>query len=146
MERNVKRLLLRKTDVLKTFIFQERKKYTNFEEQKGTRYIRGDVYIGIIIFNCFSSKKPCLRFLLNSFVCERKDFYQSSFRHEIDFRDIMNVSLNILAKNYKKTILSLKILVSFCLRKKRSGNALLTLTVNNCKIIQKNKLCHSKQQ
>ena len=75
------------------------KKYTNFEEQKGTRYIRGNVYIGIIVFSCFSSKKLCLRFLLNSFVCERKGFYQSSSRYEIDFRDIMNVSLNILAKN-----------------------------------------------
>ena len=39
-----------------------------------------------------------------------------------------------------------KTLVPFCLRKKRSENALLTLTVNYCKIVQKNKLCHSKQQ
>ena len=37
MERNVKHLLLRKTDVLKTSIFSE---CTNFEEQKGARYIR----------------------------------------------------------------------------------------------------------
>ena len=39
-----------------------------------------------------------------------------------------------------------KTLVFFCLRKKRPGKAFLTLTVNYCKIIQKNKLCHSKQQ
>ena len=75
------------------------KKCTNFEEQKGTRYIRGNVYIGIIVFSCLSSTKPCLRFLLNCFVREIKGFYQSSFRNEVDFRDIMNVSLNILAKN-----------------------------------------------
>ena len=75
------------------------KKCTNFEEQKGTRYIRGNVYIGIIVFSCLSSTKPCLRFLLNCFVREIKGFYQSSFENEVDFRDKMNVSLNILAKN-----------------------------------------------
>ena len=74
-------------------------KCTNFEEQKGTRYIRGNVYIGIIVFSCLSSTKPCLRFLLNCFVREIKGFYQSSLGNEVDFRDIMNVSPNILAKN-----------------------------------------------
>ena len=38
-----------------------------------------------------------------------------------------------------------KTLVSFCLRKKRAENAFLTLTMNYRKIVQKNKLCHSKQ-
>ena len=75
------------------------KKCTTFEEQKGTRYIRGNVYFGIIVFSCLSSTKPCLRFLLNCFVREIKGFYQSSFGNEVDFRNIMNVSLNILAKN-----------------------------------------------
>ena len=75
------------------------KKCTTFEEQKGTRYIRGNVYFGIIVFSCLSSTKPCLRFLLNCFVREIKGFYQSSLGNEVDFRDIMNVSLNILAKN-----------------------------------------------
>ena len=44
MERNFKHLLLRKTDVFKTLIFSERnlKKCTNFEDQKSTRYIRGE--------------------------------------------------------------------------------------------------------
>ena len=37
-------------------------------------------------------------------------------------------------------------LAPFCLRKKRPENVLLTLTVNYRKIVQKNKLCHSKQQ
>ena len=75
------------------------KKCTNFEEQKGTRYIQRNVYIGTIVFSCFSSTKPCLRFLLNCFVREIKGFYQSSFENEVDFRDIMNVFLNIFAKN-----------------------------------------------
>ena len=34
------------------------KKYTSFEEQKGTRYIRGNVYISEIVFSCLSSTKP----------------------------------------------------------------------------------------
>ena len=67
------------------------KKCTSFEEQKGTTYIRGNVYFGIIVFSCLSSTKPCLRFLLNCFVREIKGFYQSSFGNEVDFRDIMNV-------------------------------------------------------
>ena len=102
MKRNVKNLL--KIDVL-TFSklrfsrIENLKKCTNFEEQKGTRYIRGNVYIGIIVFSCLSSTKPCLRFLLNCFVREIKGFYQSSLGNEVDFRDIMNVSPNILAKN-----------------------------------------------
>ena len=98
-----KTLLLRKTDVLK--IYQQEhlqkenlKKCTGFEEQKCSRYIRENVYFGII-FSCLLSAKMCLRFLLNCFVREIKGFYQSSFKDEVDFRDIMNVSLNILAKN-----------------------------------------------
>ena len=74
-------------------------KCTNFEEQKGTRYIWGNVYIDINVFSYLSSTKLCLRFLLNCFVWEIKGFYQSSFGNEADFRDIMNVSLKILAKN-----------------------------------------------
>ena len=39
------------------------KKCTRFEEQKGTRYIRGNVYFGIAVFNSLSSTKLCLGFL-----------------------------------------------------------------------------------
>ena len=39
-----------------------------------------------------------------------------------------------------------KFLVLFCLRKKKSENAFLKLMVNYRKIVQKNKLCHSKQR
>ena len=78
------------------------KKCTNFEEQKGTRYIQGNVYTYYISVDssCLSSStKPCLRFLLNCFVREIKGFYQSSVGIEVDFKDIMNVFPNILAKN-----------------------------------------------
>ena len=141
------------------------KKCTSFEEQKGTRYIRENLYFGIIIFSCFSSKKPCLRFLLNCLVREIKGFYQSSLGNKVDFRDIMNVSQNILAKNeiFKKlrygfvderalittTLISSchwKTLEPFSLRKKRPESAFSTLIVNYRKTVQKNKLCHSKQQ
>ena len=39
-----------------------------------------------------------------------------------------------------------KTLVPFRLQKKKPENGLLTLTVNYHKVVQKNKLCHSKQQ
>ena len=140
-------------------------KCTSFEEQKGTRYIRENVCFGIIIFSCLSSTKPCLKFLLNCFVWEIKGFYQSSLGNEVDFRGIVNVFSNILAKdlNFKKlrqsfvderalitaTLISScywKTLVPFYLQKKRPENAFLTLIVNYRKIIQTNKLYHPKQQ
>ena len=98
-QRNVKHLPLGKTDILKISWKGNLKKCTSFEEQKGTRYIQGNVYFGIIVFSCLSSTKPCLRFLLICFAREIKGFYQSSLGNEVDFRDIMNVSPNILAKN-----------------------------------------------
>ena len=100
MERNVKHLLLRKTDVFKTSIHSQKnsKKCTGFEEREGTRYFRGNAYIGIIVFSCLSFTKQCLRFLLNSCVWKIKRFYRSSFRHEVGFRDMMKVSLNILTE------------------------------------------------
>ena len=140
------------------------KKCTTFEEQKGTRYIRGNVYFGIIVFSCLSSTTLCLRFLLICFDREIKGFYQSSSGNEVDFTDIMNVSPNILAKNqnFKKlrqafvdkrvmittaltSFCHRKTLVPFCLQNKSPENPFLILTVNYRKIIQKIKLCHSKQ-
>ena len=140
------------------------KKCTSFEEQKGTRYIREKLYFGIITFSCHSSTKVCLKFLLNCSVREIKDFYQSSLRNEVDFRDIMNVSPKILAKNQnfkklrhafveEKTLITTmlissshwKSLVPFSLPSKRFENAFLTVIVNYPKIVEENKLCHSKQ-
>ena len=139
------------------------RKALGFEEKKRTRYIWENIYFSIIIFSCLSSTKPCLRFLLNCFVWEIKGFYQSSLRNQVDFRDIMNLSPNISAKNknFKKlrhsfvddsaltttTLISScdsKTLAPFCLQKKRHENVFLTLIVNYRKIIQKNKLCYSK--
>ena len=136
---------------------------TNFEEQKGTKYIWRNVYFGIIVFSCLSSTKPCLRFLLICFDQEIKGFYQSTLGNEVDFTDIMNISPNILAKNQnfkklrhgfvdKRTISTMaltsschwKTLVTFWFWKKIPENASLTLMVNYRKIVQKNKLYHSK--
>ena len=75
------------------------KKCTSFEEQKGTRYVWGTVYFGVNVFNYRSSTKPCLRFILICIVWQIKGFYQSFLVNGVDFRDIMNVSPNILAKN-----------------------------------------------
>ena len=103
-QRNVKNLLLKKTDVLKTcgknkFLGKKIwKKCTNFGKQKGSKYIWVN-FFGIIVFSCFSSKKPCLKFLLICFAREIKGFYQSSLGVEVDFREIMNLSPNILAEN-----------------------------------------------
>ena len=141
------------------------KKCTSFYEQKSARCTRENVYFGIVIFSCLSSKNSCLRFLLNCFVPEIKGLYQSPLGNEVDFNNIMNVSPNILAKNQniKKlrhglvderalitvTLISSchwKTLVPFYLRKERPENAFLTLIVNYHKIVQKKKLCYSKQQ
>ena len=94
-----------------------------------------------------------------------KGFYQGYLGNEVDFRDIMNVSPNILTKNYNfkikrhgfvderalitTTLISSrhwKTHVPFCLRNKRPENASLKLILNYPKIVQKNKLCHPKQQ
>ena len=158
-----KHLLLRKTDVLKTFLGKKIWRNALALKSKKVRYIRENVYFGIIIFSCLPSTKPCPRFLLNCFVWEIKGFYQSSLRNQVDFRDIMNLSPNISAKNknFKKlrqsfvddralittTLISScdsKTLAPFCLQKKRHENVFLTLIVNYRKIIQKNKLCYSK--
>ena len=125
----------------------------------------GNVYFGIIICSCLLSTKPCLRFLLICFARKLKGFNQSSLENKADFTDIMNVCPNTLTKNknFKKlrqdfvderamittTLWSSchwQTLVPFYLRKKKPEKALLTLTVNYRKIVQKNKLCHSKQQ
>ena len=58
MERNVKHLLLKKLTLSKLQFSRKEnlKKCTHFEEHKVTRYIRGNVYIGIIVFSSFVLK------------------------------------------------------------------------------------------
>ena len=77
---------------LSFYLEKKMKKWISFGEQKGRIYIRGNVYLGIIVFSCLSSTKPCLRFLLICFVREVKAFYQSSLGNKVDFTDIMNVT------------------------------------------------------
>ena len=154
---------MRKT-VLKTC---RKSKFLGKKIWRNTRAKRYKVYLGKPLFWHYYlqlSTKPCLRFLLICFAREIKGFYQSSRGNKVDFRDIMSVSPNTLAKNwnFKKlrlwfcrwknmittTLISLshwKTLVHFCLRKKRPEKAFLTLIVNYRKIVQKNKWCHPKQ-
>ena len=132
------------------------KRYKIYQEKRSFWH-----YVFSCPSQCPSSTKPCLRFLLICFDREKKGFYQSSLRNEVDFTDIMNVSPNILAKNEnfkklrysfvdKRTLITMaltsschwKTLVPFCLREKILENAFLTLTVNYRKILQKNKLCY----
>ena len=122
-------------------------KCTSFEEQKGTSYIRENNYFGIIIFSCLSSTKQDLRFLSNCFALEIKGFYRSSLGNKVDFRDIMNLSPNILAKNqnFKKlrhdfvderALITTRLIsschwktyVPFWLRKKRPENTFFNTT------------------
>ena len=59
---------------LRLSLKQNFKKCTRFEEQKSTRYIRGNVHLGIIVFSCLSYTKPCLRVFLICFVWRYKTF------------------------------------------------------------------------
>ena len=141
------------------------KKCTSFEEQKGTRYIRGNVYFSIIVFSCLSSTKQCLKFLLICFAREIKGFYQSFLGNEVDFTDIINVSPNKLAKNkkFKKlrhgfadkraliTATSVfschwKTLVPSCLRKKRLENAFINTNSELPQNCTEKQIMHPKQQ
>ena len=106
---------------------------------------------GIIVFSCLLSTKPCLGFLLICFHWEIKGFCQSFLGNEVDFTDIMKLRHSFVGERamITTTLISSchwKTLVPFSLRKKRPENDLLALTVNYCKIVQKNKLCYSKQQ
>ena len=102
-----------------------------------------NVYFAIIIFSSLWSTKIYLRFLLNFFVREIKDFYWSSLVNEVDFKDVDERAL------ITTTLISFcdcKTLVPFSLRKKRPENGFLTLIVNYYKIVEKKKLCRSKHQ
>ena len=163
-------LLLRKNDILKTC-----NKKKNFGKKiwrnalslksKKAQDIFGETFILAYYLQLSFVYKTMSQISFILFFREIKGFYQSSFGNEIDFRDVINVSPNILAKNsnFKNlrhgfvdesaltttTYISSchwKSLVPFWLWKKRPENVFLTLIVNYRKIMQKNKLCHSKQQ
>ena len=160
---------MRKTDVLKTFRKSKflRKKIWRIAlalKSKKVQVIFRETFILVLLPSAVLCLQNCLRFLLICFAWVIKSFYQSFLGNEVDFRDMMDVFPNILAKNYnfKKlrhsfvderaltttTLISSchwKTLVPFCLRKKIPENAFLRLIVNYCKIAQKSKLCHPKQ-
>ena len=147
------------------------KKCTTFEEQKGTRYIWGNVYFGkhylwrVKRYKVYSGKRLFWHYYLPlSFV--HKTVSQISLNlfwlgdKRLLLKDKMNVSPNVLAQKVsrhcfvgKMTMIRMaltsscywKNLVLSCLEKKIVQNAFLPLTVNYCKIPQKNKLFHSKQ-
>ena len=139
------------------------KKCTSFDEQKVTRYIPGKAYFGIIVFSCLLSTNLCLRFLLICFAREIKSFNQSSLENEIDFINIMNLSLNILTKNklFKKLRRGFvnerqwlqqhsssshwKICI-FLLANKNIWKSIFNTNSELHRIVQKNNLIHSKQQ
>ena len=60
-----------------------------FAEQKGAKYIRGNVF--------FCHYRFRLSYV-SDFSVEKR-FYQSSEGNEVNFTDIMNISSNILAKS-----------------------------------------------
>ena len=65
------------------------KKCTSFEEQKGIRYIWGNVYFDIIVFYSLSSTKLCLEFLLIFFAGEHLSDFMTKwgwfYGHDVRF-------------------------------------------------------------
>ena len=154
-------MLLKKTDVLKTSIFTERK----FEEMHQLwREKWYKVYSGKQLFWHYHLQLSFLHKAMSQnsfnlfFSGDERLLYQCSLGNEVDFTDIMNVFPNISAKNWnfkklrhcfvdeRATIITTlwsschwKIVILFCLRKKIPEKAILTLTVNYRKIIKKKK-------
>ena len=142
------------------------KKCTSFEERKGTRYVRGKVYFVIVLytkvyfvyktisqisFNLFCSGD--IR-LLSEFLRKwgwfqgqnesflkylgQKLEFQNTETQFCRWRSTDNNDINIF--------LSLKNPCTFLLAKEKTWKCILALIVNYRKIVQKNKLCHPKQQ
>ena len=89
-----KHLLLRKTDVLKPCRkskFLGKKIWRNALALKSKKV--EDIFQLSFVYKTMSQ----ISFKL--FCWEIKSFYQTSLENEVDFRDIMNVSPNTLAKN-----------------------------------------------
>ena len=77
---------------LSFYLEKKLNKCNSFGEQRVRRYIRGKVYLGIIVLSCLLPTNSCLRFLLICFVGDIKAFYQSSLGNKVDVTDIMNVT------------------------------------------------------
>ena len=97
---------MRKTDVLKTcrkskFLGKKIWRNALALKSKKVQGIFGETFILALLSSAFINLQNHVSdFLLICFSQEIKGFYQSSLGNEFDFRDIMNVSPNILAKNW----------------------------------------------
>ena len=135
------------------------KKCTSFAEQKGTMDIQGNCVILAIFSSAVIHLQNRFSDSFNLFCSGDKRLLSESLGNEVDFRYIMNVSPNILAK-LRHSFLDERALATMTLRssghwktlvhffackKKRPENVFLTIIVNYQKIIQK-KLCHPIQQ
>ena len=74
------------------------KKCTSYEEQKGVS-IFWETFIMALLSSAVFCLQSRVRFVLICFNPEIKGFYQSFLGNETDFKDIMNLFTNILAKN-----------------------------------------------
>ena len=167
MNRHVKHLLLRKTDVLKTCIFSERK----FEEvhylwrAKGCKvYSRkrlcwhcclhlSFIYkiVSQISFNLFWSgdKRLLLEFLRKwSWFHENNErFPKYFFGWKLKFQKTETRFCRLKNNDYNNINIfqSLENPCTFLLAKENTWKHIFNTTRNYHKIVQKNKLCHSKQ-
>ena len=137
---------------------------TGFKEEKDKRYIRGNVYFGIIVFSCLSSTETCLRFSLTSLALEislLSKFLRkwSSFQgHNESFPKYLGWKLkfkktearffgrNSTDNNGINILLSLGNPSTFLLAKEKIWKRIFN---NNSELSQnrtENKLCHPKQQ
>ena len=70
-------------------------------KSKKVQGIVGERFISALLSSAvFCLQKSVSDFIFDLFCSDIKGFYQSSLGNEIDFRDIMNIFPNILAKNY----------------------------------------------
>ena len=96
---------MRKTDVLKTYRkskFLGNKTWRNVLALKSKKIegILGETFILALLSSAVFLLQNGVRFFQISFVREIKGFYQIFLGNEVDFSDIINVSPNILAKNW----------------------------------------------
>ena len=149
-----KHLLSRKTDALKTcqkIKLLGKKIWRNavaLKSKKVQGIFRKTFILALLSSAVFRLQNRVSDFFWIVLFVRLKAFIRVPFENEVDFRDIMNVSSNLLAKNYnfkqlrhgfvdERALITTKLisschwksLVPFCLRKKRSENTFLTLIV-----------------
>ena len=168
--RNVKNLLLRKTDVLKTcrkskffgkkiwrnaLAFKSKKVQDNSGKRLFWHYYLQLSFVYKIMFQisfnlfCSGDKRLLSEFLRKwGWFQEHNEHFPKFIGYKEKLRKKRHGFVDARAP-LTTTLLSSchwKTLVPFFLRKKRPEKVFLTLTVNYRKIAQKNKLCHLKQQ